>query len=349
MDLACHSGEGGEDDASALIPAARNIFVSEATGIKYCCDNVKLGSGAFGKVLLATNTQTSQKVAIKVISNLGQGPQEREQEIDSMKLLLAGGGSPHVVELLDVVKAVESNGPSHLHHLVMPKFEMSLNSFLNYPNSRPLEVKQEVTRQLYSGLAYIHANHVVHRDIGYENIMLDLASALFKFIDFGAGASGDVVDEFDQMFDTLALAHRIVLPTWLARKFRSLRKSVKRQATQTPEVHESALTAVFGVRTTAVMNLKRNSNAFYEERSEKCRKYIVFITNSVLSNANVQNGGTNFPDGLKEAMRFSLLLGNSQEVSSSNISKLLDAAIPPHIRHEGLEYIKSKTWQECTK
>jgi len=71
--------------------------------------------------------------------------------------------------------------------LVLEKVEgESLFSHLKSQQNRrlPEDYVKQITRQLVSGLAYLHAKQVTHRDVKLENIIVNQKGQL-KLIDFG--------------------------------------------------------------------------------------------------------------------------------------------------------------------
>ena len=63
-------------------------------------------------------------------------------------------------------------------------------SLLDYVRSRKRLAEPEACaffQQIVAGLAYCHANEVVHRDVKLENILLDAHNCM-KLIDFGLAA-----------------------------------------------------------------------------------------------------------------------------------------------------------------
>jgi serine/threonine protein kinase len=67
------------------------------------------------------------------------------------------------------------NGKS-LYHYIKKKENMRL----------PEELCRVIFRQLVDGLAYLHANDIVHRDLKLDNILIDPSDGnRIKIIDFG--------------------------------------------------------------------------------------------------------------------------------------------------------------------
>lgn len=60
----------------------------------------------------------------------------------------------------------------------------SISSILNRFGPLPEVVLCKYTKQILQGVAYLHANHVVHRDIKGSNVML-MPTGVIKLIDFG--------------------------------------------------------------------------------------------------------------------------------------------------------------------
>ena len=146
----------------------------------------KLGSGSFGKVFLAQNKYTKEKVAMKEIKKsnkdlLSDG--EIKDEIDILKSL----------DHPDIVRIIESFNTKDSYVLVTEYCEGGelYDQVRNQLSETQIAV---IFKQLLSGLAYLHSHNIVHRDLKLENILIQeieksktTGEDLFniKIIDFG--------------------------------------------------------------------------------------------------------------------------------------------------------------------
>ncbi|CCE63453.1 hypothetical protein TPHA_0E03640 [Tetrapisispora phaffii CBS 4417] len=167
-----------------------------------------LGFGSTGKVQLATNEQTNQQAAIKIISksvfdhlvnsnnnnnsalaasDVNNGsvqhnqealPYGIEREIIIMKLL----NHTNVLRLYDVWETnnnlymvLEYAEKGELFNLLVEKGPLAENEAVRF------------FRQIIIGMSYCHALGIVHRDLKPENILLDHKSNI-KIADFGMAA-----------------------------------------------------------------------------------------------------------------------------------------------------------------
>ena len=146
----------------------------------------KLGSGSFGKVYLAQNKYTKEKVAMKVIKKAN-------------KELLSDGEINDEIEILkkldhpDIVRIIESFNTKDSYVLVTEYCEGGelFDQVRNQLSETQIAV---IFKQLLSGLAYLHSHNIVHRDLKLENILIQEKEKsktngedLFniKIIDFG--------------------------------------------------------------------------------------------------------------------------------------------------------------------
>ena len=146
----------------------------------------KLGSGSFGKVFLAENKYTKEKVAMKQIKKCNKellSDGEIKDEIDILK------GLDHP----DIVRIIESFNTKDSYVLVTEYCEGGelFDEVRNQLSETQIAV---IFRQLLSGLAYLHSHNIVHRDLKLENILIQekeksktTGEDLFniKIIDFG--------------------------------------------------------------------------------------------------------------------------------------------------------------------
>lgn len=141
-----------------------------------------LGEGTFGKVKYAINTETDERVAIKVLDkekiqkqNMGA---QIKKEISIMKMVR----HRHVVVLREVLASrtkifivLELITGGELFDKIVSEGRFSEDTARFY------------FRQLVDGVQYCHENGVCHRDLKPENLLLDENGDL-KISDFGLSA-----------------------------------------------------------------------------------------------------------------------------------------------------------------
>ncbi|MFT4469404.1 GAF domain-containing serine/threonine-protein kinase [Arthrobacter sulfonylureivorans] len=147
-----------------------------------------VGTGANAKVYRAEDQVLGREVAVKVIQRPSMNEEEFHHDDAEIKLL-ARLNHGNLVTLLDAgIDRIEAGHPQI--YLVMEMIEgADLKARLKAGPMPPLHVAQ-IGHDLAEGLAYIHTNSVVHRDVKPGNIMLfnyddDGARLRAKLTDFG--------------------------------------------------------------------------------------------------------------------------------------------------------------------
>ncbi|XP_051564199.1 mitogen-activated protein kinase kinase kinase 19 [Myxocyprinus asiaticus] len=140
-----------------------------------------LGKGAFGTVYCGLTSQ-GQLIAVKQValdassSEMAEKEYARlEREVDLLKNL-------HHTNIVGFL------GTALCENIVSIFMEYvpggSISSILNRFGPLPEKVFAFYTQQILEGVAYLHANRVIHRDLKGNNIML-MATGVVKLIDFG--------------------------------------------------------------------------------------------------------------------------------------------------------------------
>ncbi|KOM30582.1 hypothetical protein LR48_Vigan01g013600 [Vigna angularis] len=140
-----------------------------------------LGRGTFGHVYLGFNSENGQMCAIKEVKVVSDDQTSREclkqlnQEINLLNQL----SHPNIVQYYGS-ELVEESLSVFLEFVSGGSIQKLLQEY--GPFKEP--VIQNYTRQIVSGLAYLHARNTVHRDIKGANILVD-PNGEIKLADFG--------------------------------------------------------------------------------------------------------------------------------------------------------------------
>ncbi|KAI8904575.1 hypothetical protein DFJ77DRAFT_244216 [Powellomyces hirtus] len=127
-----------------------------------------LGEGEFGKVKLATHTETGKQVAIKLIKkeNIEQ-PNRRAKLMREISLLQAVD-HPFIVTVYEVIETRDYIG-------MIMEYASGGELFEHILAHRYLKERDACRffAQLLAGVAYLHGRQIVHRDLKLENLLLD--------------------------------------------------------------------------------------------------------------------------------------------------------------------------------
>ncbi|KAI3356492.1 hypothetical protein L3Q82_017699, partial [Scortum barcoo] len=140
-----------------------------------------LGRGAYGTVYCGL-TSRGQLIAVKQVSLDASDPDAAKKEYSRLQ---------REVELLKTLRhtnIVGFLGTSLYQHVVSILMEYipggSIASILHRFGPLPERVLALYTHQILEGVAYLHLNRVIHRDLKGNNVML-MPTGVIKLIDFG--------------------------------------------------------------------------------------------------------------------------------------------------------------------
>ena len=151
--------------------------MEQRVGGKYRLGKI-IGKGAFGRIYLGQNTQTSQEVAIKLENARSRYPQ-LPYESRLYRLLHGGLGIPNIYWY-----GVEGNYNVMVIDLLGPSLE-DLFSFCRRRFS--LKTVLMLAEQMVSRIEYFHNKNLLHRDIKADNFVMGTGknSGLVFIIDYG--------------------------------------------------------------------------------------------------------------------------------------------------------------------
>eukprot|EP00906_Rhabdomonas_costata_P031229 RCo044118 len=151
---------------------------SKTVGGKYELGRT-LGKGHFSKVKAATNVQTGQQVAVKIMERRALADEGMEEHLRREIAVMRKMEHPYVVGLIDVYQTAK-------HVYLVIELVTGGELFDKIVESKRFEepVARNYFQQLILGIYFIHKNGIAHRDLKPENLLLD-ASGHLKVSDFG--------------------------------------------------------------------------------------------------------------------------------------------------------------------
>ena len=139
----------------------------------------KVGSGGMSDVYKALCHKLNRYVAIKVLK---QEFSEDKNFVSKFKIeaqSAAGLSHPNIVNVYDVG---EDNG---LHYIVMELIEgITLKKYIDKKGQLPVKEAVSICIQVAQGIEAAHNNHIIHRDIKPQNIIISKEGKV-KVTDFG--------------------------------------------------------------------------------------------------------------------------------------------------------------------
>ena len=167
--------------------AGVSLEPSTLLGGRYRIDRV-LGRGGMGAVYEATRLDLDRRVAVKLLDEAVDAPQEALAATEREARALAKLAHPHIVQIIDFSRG--DGGP--------PFFVMeflageSLDTRLRRAGKIVAGTAALVMVQVLSALAAAHAADILHRDVKPANVFLTPTAAGFDFVkllDFGIAAN----------------------------------------------------------------------------------------------------------------------------------------------------------------
>ena len=164
----------------------------------------RIGEGSFGVVHVGMNNLTGKLMAVKSMNIPSSSSSTSRQLMDDLRLeidLMKSFEHPNIVRYI----GCEMDKKKQVLHIFQEWVPGgSVASLLHKFGPFPLAVVRSYLHQVFVGLAYLHENHILHRDIKGGNILVN-DEGIVKLADFGASkrmhvtANGTVVDVEDMM------------------------------------------------------------------------------------------------------------------------------------------------------
>ncbi|KAH8661391.1 hypothetical protein BGZ60DRAFT_413074 [Tricladium varicosporioides] len=151
-----------------------------------------IGKGTYGRVYLGMNATTGEFLAVKQVEVSAKAAGNDKEKMREMVAAL--DQEIDTMQHLDHVNIVQ--------YLGCERKEMSISIFLEYISGGSVgsclrkhgkfeeQVVSSLTRQTLAGLAYLHREGILHRDLKADNILLDLDGTC-KISDFGISKKTD--------------------------------------------------------------------------------------------------------------------------------------------------------------
>ncbi|KAJ1976377.1 hypothetical protein H4R34_003999, partial [Dimargaris verticillata] len=148
-----------------------------------------IGEGEFAKVKYAVDRHSGAEVAIKLIKKESIDTEAKLSKVNREIMALKSVQHPHIVQLYEIIETDRYIGIVMEYASGGELFDFILaHRFLKERDAGRLFA------QLISGVNYLHRNHVVHRDLKLENLLLDSDRNL-KITDFGFANQFDRANE----------------------------------------------------------------------------------------------------------------------------------------------------------
>jgi len=139
------------------------------------------GTGSFGVVYKAVDTQTQEVVAIKRVL---QDKRYKNRELQIMKMVV---NHPNVCRLIDSFNEATKDGV-YLNLVLeyVPKNLFQIAQYLKTKKSVPMVYIKLYVYQMLRSLAFIHSLGICHRDIKPQNLLVNPDTHELKLCDFGS-------------------------------------------------------------------------------------------------------------------------------------------------------------------
>ncbi|KAE9556211.1 hypothetical protein FO519_000550 [Halicephalobus sp. NKZ332] len=153
----------------------------------------RLGKGAYGIVLKATDRRTKETVALKKIFDAFRNQTDAQRTFREIMFLQEFGRHPNIVKLLNIIRADNDKDI----YLVFEFMEADLHNVIKKMTILKDIHKQYIMCQLFRAVRFLHSGNVLHRDLKPSNVLLD-ADCRVKLADFGLARSLSQLEDYPE-------------------------------------------------------------------------------------------------------------------------------------------------------
>uniref|UniRef100_A0A7E4W3B4 Mitogen-activated protein kinase n=1 Tax=Panagrellus redivivus TaxID=6233 RepID=A0A7E4W3B4_PANRE len=153
----------------------------------------RLGKGAYGIVIKATDRKSKEIVALKKIFDAFRNQTDAQRTFREIMFLQEFGRHPNVVKLLNIIRADNDRDI----YLVFEFMEADLHNVIKKMTILKDVHKQYIMCQLFRAVKFLHSGNVLHRDLKPSNVLLD-ADCRVKLADFGLARSLSQLEDYPE-------------------------------------------------------------------------------------------------------------------------------------------------------
>ncbi|XP_067842285.1 mitogen-activated protein kinase kinase kinase 1 isoform X2 [Heptranchias perlo] len=204
--------QNGEDviliqlDTPETLPGHTKAKLAYREGVEWF-KGQQIGLGAFSSCYQAQDVATGTLMAVKQVTYIRNTSTEQEEVVQTLReeiRMMAHLNHPNIIRMLGATCE-----KSNYNLFVEWMAGGSVSHLLNKYGAFKEQVIINYNEQLLRGLAYLHENQIIHRDIKGANLLIDSTGQRLRIADFGAAArlasKGTGAGEFQgQLLGTIA-------------------------------------------------------------------------------------------------------------------------------------------------